>query len=140
MKGKLHSMLQADAQGVVVRSRFQQNSDNERASLFHAARELKNTKNSLASLKIGNRTVKDEQTIEAKVVKFFGALLNGHHNADLEDTGVPFVPNNEHLGELLEGLGTLDDVDRDKLHEDITLEELEDVIKHCDNNKSPGLD
>ena len=140
VKGKLHSMLQADAQGVVVRSRFQQNSDNERASLFHSARELKNTKNSLGSLKIGNRTVKDEQTIEAKVVKFFGALLNGHHNADLEDTGVPFVPNNEHLGELLEGLGTLDDVDRDKLHKDITLEELEDVIKHCDNNKSPGLD
>ena len=38
VKGKLAFLLQADAQGVVVRSRFQHNSENERASLFHAAR------------------------------------------------------------------------------------------------------
>ena len=82
----------------------------------------------------------DEGIIEAEVIRFFGALLNGHHNTDLEDTGRPFVPNNEHLGYFLEGLGQLNNVDRDKLHEEISFDELEDVIKHCDNNKSPGLD
>ena len=40
----------------------------------------------------------------------------------------------------MEGLGQLNNVDRDKLHEDISFDEIEDVIKHCDNNKSPGLD
>ena len=47
VKGKLTSMLQADAQGVVVRSRFQQNAGNEKASLFHAAREFKNKRNNI---------------------------------------------------------------------------------------------
>ena len=103
VKGKLQSMLREDAQGVVIRSRFQQNSGEEKASLFHAARELRNSKNNLSSLKIGNVTVKDEGIIEAEVIGFFGALLNGHHNSDLEDTGIPFVPNNEHLGDFLEG-------------------------------------
>ena len=140
VKGKLQSMLREDAQGVVIRSRFQQNSGEEKASLFHAARELRNSKNNLSSLKIGNATVKDEGIIEDEVIGFFGALLNGHHNTDLEDTGIPFVPNNEYLGDFLEGLGQLNNVDRDKLHEDISFDELEDVIKHCDNNKSPGLD
>ena len=140
VKGKLKSMLQADAQGVVVRSRFQTNSDEEKASLFHAARELKNSKNNLSSLRIDDKIVKDDGIIEERVVGFFGALFNGHHNADLVDTGVPFVPDNQHLGELLEGLGSLNNIDRDKLHEEIDLEELEDVIKRCDNNKSPGLD
>jgi exonuclease III len=69
VKGKLYSMLQADAQGVVVRSRFQTNSEEERASLFHAARELKNSKNNLSSLKIGGTNVKDEGIIEAEVVR-----------------------------------------------------------------------
>ena len=55
------------------------------------------------------------------------------------DTGVPFVPDNQHLGELLEGLGELNDTDRDKLHEDIKMEELDFVVKNCENNKSPGL-
>ena len=56
------------------------------------------------------------------------------------DTGVPFVPDNQHLGELLEGVGDLNDADRDKLHEDIKMEELDEVVKNCENNKSPGLD
>ena len=94
----------------------------------------------MSSLKTGNATVKDEGIIEAEVIGLFGALFNGHHNVDLEDTGVSFVPNNEHLGNFLEGLGQLNNVDRDKLHEDISLDELEDMIKQCDNNKSPGLD
>ena len=74
------------------------------------------------------------------MINFFGALFNGHHNADLVDTGVAFVPDNSFLGDFLENLGELSDTDRDKLHVDIAIEELDDVIKNCDNNKSPGLD
>ena len=109
VKGKLDSLLKADALGVVVRSRFQQNSENERASLFHAAREYKNNRNNISSLKIGGKIVKDEKIIETEVLNFFGSLFNGHHDADLVDTGVPFVPDNQHLDELLEGLGELND-------------------------------
>ena len=65
---------------------MQQNSGNERASLFHAARALKNNKNNISSLKIGGKVVKDGGIIEAEVLAFFGALFNGHHNVDLVDT------------------------------------------------------
>ena len=40
----------------------------------------------------------------------------------------------------MEGLGKLNDADSDKLHEDIGMEELDEVVKDCGNNKSPGLD
>ena len=59
---------------------------------------------------------------------------------DLIDTGLPFVPDDHHLGEFLEGLGSLSDADSEELHKDIAKEEMEEVIKNCENNKSPGLD
>ena len=73
----------------------------------------------ISSLKIGGKVVKDGGIIEAEVLAFFGALFNGHHNVDLVDTKVPFVPDNQHLGKLLEGLEKLNDADSDTLHEDI---------------------
>ena len=140
VREKLNTMLKADAMGVVIRSRFKQNSEEEKASLFHAAREAKNDKNNVNSLKIGGVNVKDQGKIEEEVLKFFGALFNGHHDVNLVDTGVPFVADNEHLDEFLEGLGSLSDSDRDKLHVNINMEELSEVLKNADNNKSPGLD
>ena len=140
VKEELDTMLKADAMGVVVRSRFSQNSEDEKASLFHAAREAKNDKNNINSLKIEGVNVNDQGKIEEEVLKFFGALFNGHHDVNLVDTGEPFIPNNRYLGEFLDGLGKLSDYDRDKLHVDICTEELAEVIEKCDNNKSPGLD
>ena len=140
VKEKLSTMLKEDALGVVIRSRFKQNSEDEKASLYHAAREAKNDRNNVSSLKVDGRVIKDQQKIEEEVINFFGALFNGHHNADLVDTGFAFVPDNSFLGEFLENLSELSDTDRDKLHVDITFEELDDIIKNCDNNKSPGLD
>ena len=78
--------------------------------------------------------------IEETVVNFFGALFDGHHNFDLVDTGVPFVPDFIYLGEFLDDLGKLSDSDREMLHVDVCFEELSEIIKKCDNNKSPGLD
>ena len=133
-------MIKADAMGIVIRSRHKQNAEEERASLYHAAKEAKNSKNNISSLKIGGRVIKDKLLIEKEVLEYFGALFNGHHNTDLVDTGKPFVPNEQFLGEFLVGLGRLPDAERDKLEEDFVMEELEVVIKNCDTNKSPGLD
>ena len=140
VKEKLGTMLKEDALGVIIRSRFKQNTEDEKASLYHAAREAKNDRNNVTSLRVDGKVIKDQQKIEEVVINFFGALFNGHHNADLVDTGVAFVPDNSFLGDFLENLGELSDTDRDKLHVDIAIEELDDVIKNCDNNKSPGLD
>ena len=140
VKEELDTMLLADAMGVVIRSRFQQNSEREKASLYHAAREAKNDKNNLSKLKIDGVIVSDKKKIEEKVVHFFTALFNGHHDVNLVDTGVPFVPDHTHLSEFLTGLGKLSNLDSSKLHEDITLDQLTSVVENSDNNKSPGLD
>ena len=58
-------MIQEDAYGYVVRSRYRNNVSEETASLFHANKEIKNAaKNNLESLKIGNIVSKDKATIE----------------------------------------------------------------------------
>ena len=41
------------------------------------------------------------------------------------NTGVPFVPNNSYLDELLEGLGELTDIERDNLHRVVEMGELD---------------
>ena len=124
----------------VVRSRYKQNAEEEKASLYHAARESRNSSNNISSLKIGGLVVKDKNLIEDEVVRFFGALFNGHHNADLVNTGVPFVPDSSHMSDFLEGLSSMDNDVSDKLHEDASGDEIDDIIKQCDNNKAPGLD
>ena len=140
VKSELDIMLRSDAMGFVVRSRYKQNAEEEKASLFHAAREARNSSNNISSLKIGGQVVKDNCLIEDEVINFFGALFNGHHNSDLVNTGLPFVPNNSHMAEFLDGLSSMDNDVSEKLHEDVTIDEVDDIIKNCDNNKAPGLD
>ena len=57
-------------------------------------------------LKVNGSIVDDQEQIEGFVVAFFNALFNGHQNADLENTGVPFVPNFSNLDTYLDGLYT----------------------------------
>ena len=130
-----------DSAGYVIRIRFKNNASNEVASLYHANKEMKNSKkNSLNKLKIEGVVVSDAKIIEDVVTKFFHALFNGHHNTNLEDTGDPFVPDYSGLDSYLAGLGSLPDEARDELEKDITIEELRDIVKDSENNKSPGLD
>ena len=140
VKEKLNLMIMEDAMGIVVRSRFKQNVQFEKASLFHTGRELKNAKCSLEKLKIGGADTMDQNLIEDEVVNFFTALFNGHHDTDLEDTGCSFQPDNHHLADLLQHLQSLDPADSEDLHRDITMDELDSVISSCASNKSPGLD
>ena len=85
-------------------------------------------------LKVNGSIVDDQEQIEGFVVAFFNALFNGHHNADLEDTGV------SNLNTYLDGLYTLPDDVRDGLTSCITLDDIRQVVLGSANNKSPGLD
>ena len=141
VKQELSKIIDQEALGFVIRSRFQQNAEKEKASIYHANREMKNSKKcNLNQLKINGEIVNEEKVIEEKVTSFFKALLNGHHDRNLEDTGSPFSPDWSHLDEFLDGLGRLDDDQRDNMHRDIEFDELENVVKSCEANKSPGLD
>ena len=140
IKEELNVMLKADAYGFIVRSRHNQNVEEEAASLYHAANEVRSNRNNIPKLKIEDRVVTDPKIIEGHVVHFFNALFNGHHDQDLVDTGVSFVPDNSFLAEMLSGLTSMDKADSEKMHSDIDMEELDEIITKCPNNKSPGLD
>ena len=137
---ELKSMLHMDAMGFVVRSRFQQNAEEERASVYHAAKEMQNNKKSVSSLKINGSIETDENLIEENVIKYFNALFNGHHNTSLEDTKSPFEPENKYLSEMLQYLTKMESQDIQGMEKEVTLDELDYVVKHCSVNKSPGLD
>ena len=141
VKGVLVEMMQEDAYGYVVRSRYQNNAAEEIASIFHANKEIKNAaKNNIESLKIGNIVSEDKDTVEDEITTFFHALFNGHHDTDLKNTGEPFKAVNSHLDFFMQDLSALPDHERDNLCKDMKLEELEEIVKKCNHNKSPGLD
>ena len=141
VKGMLKDMLQEDALGYVVRSRFKNNAAEEVASLFHANQEVKNAKkNNVNSLKINGTVCEDKSVIDEEVTRYFHALFNGHHGPDMKNTGEPFKPDNSELDSFLHGLSTLPDDVRDKMVEEMTIDELEEIVKKCNHNKSPGLD
>ena len=76
-------MCLQDTFGILVRSRFQQNSEEEKGSLFHAARESKNERNNISALKSNNIIINDQEEIESIITSFFYSLFNGHHNVNL---------------------------------------------------------
>ena len=103
VKSMLMEMIQEDAYGYVVRSRFQNNVSEEIASLFHANKGVKNApKNNIKSLKLGNIVSEDGATIKEGVTKFFEALFNGHHDTNMKDTGEPFKADNSDLDYFLQ--------------------------------------
>ena len=141
VKTMLNDMLQEDAFGYVVRSRFKNNVSEEAASLFHANKEVKNAKNNnINSLKINDVAVSNQEIIEEEVTKFFHALFNGYHDENLENTGKSFQADYRDLYFFLNDLATLSDSAREGLVKDMTMGELEEIVKDCDQNKSPGLD
>ena len=141
IKNKLSKLLYEDNFGHIIRSRFKNNALEERASLYHANQEMKNgKKNSLTELKIDGKVEKDAKVIEENVVEFFNALLNGHHDSNLQNTGAPFQPDYSGLDSYLQGLGSLPGSDKEELENRMSIEELRNIVSSCDNNKSPGLD
>ena len=140
IKEELKIMNLEDAMGFVVRSRHSQNSEEEKASLYHAAREVKNNSNNIDALKVNGNIVTDNGMIENTVTSFFSALFNGYHNSDLQITRTPFAPDYKNFDEFMNGIGTISDMEARKMEDPIQMDELENIIKKCKNNKSPGLD
>ena len=71
LKELVSVMLNEDAMGLIIRSRFKQNVEEEKASLYHASKELKNHGNGMFKLKIGNVVTENERKIESEVVSYF---------------------------------------------------------------------
>ena len=142
VKEKLKKLLWKDSMGFVIRSRYKENLEAEKSSLFYMNRENKNfSKSSLNELKIKNQVTSDKKTIESAVLSYFSALFNGHHDWNGDDSGHPFQPDNTHLPDFLEDLGFLSDDNKENLILKLSTEEIKNVVfKKCDKNKSPGLD
>ena len=137
IKHRINDVNQQEMEGVKVRSRFQENIEKERGSLYHLAREKKNGKrNNLEVLKIDGNNVTDQAKIQEKVLGYYEQLFNGKL-----DRKEDFVMDVDKLPELLnDNLGKLTDEDKEMFCQPFSMEELECVIKNLPNNKSPGLD
>ena len=146
LKARIKKMVSEDTQGYLIRSRTKEHAEEEKGSLFHVNREVKNGNiNNLESLVINGSETKDKALIEEEVTKYFQALLNGHHRTvpgSLEpvDTGEQFIPDNSYLPVFLQDLEILEQHDKQALEVPISLEELKLALDSCESQKSPGLD
>ena len=137
IKAKIQDIYETEMEGFKVRSRFKENLEKEKGSLFHLAREKKNGKlNNLEKILIDDVVVTDKKLIEGKVMGHFDSLFNGKLGRD--DV---FIMDEEKVDELLnDKLGQITDVDKETISQPFSMAELEFVFKNLPNNKSPGLD
>ena len=146
-KEKLKSILRFELDGLKVRSRQGQNAEEEVASMYH---QKKVKKSDILKLKVksagpegeqGNMEVtEDPVRMEESLTNFFDALLNGRLNKNLEDTGVQFQPDYTHLDDFLSNLSSLSPASQTALEKDLSIEELEWIMKTCPYGRAPGLD
>ena len=146
-KEKLKSILRFELDGLKVRSRQGQNAEEEVASMYH---QKKVKKSDILKLKVksagpegeqGNMEVtEDPVRMEESPTNFFDALLNGRLNKNLEDTGVQFQPDYTHLDDFLSNLSSLSPASQTALEKDLSIEELEWIMKTCPYGRAPGLD
>ena len=137
LKRQINNMLAIEAEGLKVRSRFKENHEKEKASLFHLARELKQGKqNNLEELLIDGNIESDPERCKSEVLNFYEPLLNGRHGRP-----AAFQMEEDLLPEFLtDDIRQLSDADKDSLDRIFTEEELTVCIKALPKNKSPGLD
>ena len=140
VREELKMMFLEDSMGFIVRSRHKQNAEEEAASLYHAAKEVRSDKNNIKALKINGIIEKNVSIIEQTITSFFEALFNGFHNRDLVNIGSSFMPDYSHLDEFLNNIGVMSDHESVELEEKIQMEELKLILKECSSNRSPGLD
>ena len=141
IRGRLRDMMREECLGYKIRSRFKENLETEKASLFHVNREKKkSSQGGISCLRIGGAEVTDKEEIEAEVLGYFGALFQGHHRAGGLNAGTPFEPDFSHINEFLEGMGRLSEQSRERLQEEVKMEELVEAVKNLSSNKSPGND
>ena len=133
-------MLNMDAMGFIVRSRFKQTAEQEKASLFHASKESLNSRKAVSTLKIDGVCTNDDSLIEDHVTNYFTALFNGFHDVNLVNTGQSFVPDDSFLPDMLNHLTCMSRQESTDLEKEVQYDEVEYVVNKCAKNKSPGLD
>ena len=148
-KKKLQVIINYESNGVIIRSRQKQNAEEEAASLYHLC---KINKSDLTSMKVAvggvvgyspgldMEVTKDPERIKKETVHFMDALLNGRQDQNLQDTGVSFQPDYSDLDYFLSNLSQLTQESQNSLEMPLTLDEVSEVVKSCQNGKSPGLD
>ena len=146
LKEKLRQLLQYEQNGIIIRSRYQQEAEEERAGLFHAGKEIRNgVKTGIEKLKVkvegGHDIIEDEAEIEERLFKFYDALFNARLDSNMEDTGSQTIPQMHlHQDEFLKDLPKLSEASKEKLKAKLTLEEVKTALDGMENGKSPGED
>ena len=141
VRGKLRDIMRDECMGFQVRSRFKENLETEKASLYHVNREKKKAgQKNISKLMVGGMEVEDRDQVEGNVCGYFESLFHGHHRSGGVNVGKAFQPDFKHVNEFLEGLGQLSEESKAKIQADIKLDELEEAIKGLEDNKAPGLD
>ena len=78
VKTRISELLVIEAEGLKVSSRFKENLEKEKASLFHLAREMKKgAECRVERLRIGGQDIDDSDICEKEVHNFFEPLFNG---------------------------------------------------------------
>ena len=80
------------------------------------------------------------EEIEEHLTNFFNALFNGRMDKNLKDTGQQFQPDYSDLEEFLGNLNSLSPAAQATLEEQLTIEELECILKASPYRSAPGLD
>ena len=142
LKSEINKILFFESNGIKIRSRFQENAEQEKGSLFHMNREIKKAKeNNVEKLLIGQTIETDQTKCKKEAVSFFTALFSGKVGVNGEILNEPFQMNEEFLDNFLtDNLARLTEVDREALEKPFSEEELKICIKHLPRNKTPGLD
>ena len=85
LRSKVKAIIMEDAQGLVIRSRERETAEEERGSLYHAAREIRRGPNAeLERLEVDGVETSDQDRIQKEVEDFFSALYRGHHRSRME--------------------------------------------------------
>ena len=148
-KEKINIILKQEAFGLIVRSRDNQNAEEEAASLYHLNKVRKSNLDKLKVAQSGGQgyrkgasmeVTSDPQRIAQETVRFYDALLGGRQDQNLQDTGKEFEPYDAHLEEFLSNLSQLSQASQQALVQPLSSNEVKEVLKACKNGKSPGLD
>ena len=144
LRERIKEMLLEDMWGLVIRSKFDRNVEEEKAGLYHVNRERKNgDRNNVGKLKVGKngkKVISEKVEVEKEVMGFFKPLFSGSHDDKGVDTGKVFVQDETFLEDFLENVPRLSSVSADLLEAPVSADELWAVVEELPANKSPGLD
>jgi len=134
------------AAGAAVRAHLPL-ADEEVPAAVHAAQEARfGPAAGLHAVKTADGAILDAPAdVEREVSAYFEALFHGRHvaaagAAEPLDGGRRFVPDDQLVGELLEGLPAISSEDASHLERPFTLQELQLAVESAAAAKSPGRD